>query len=769
MPELTAPQPPGPVPYRRWLARLLKALVAAVLAAIILVVGGLSILLLTFDPNQYKAMLIQVVKEREHRTLALPGNIALQLFPPLTLRTGPFTLSERDSNAVFARADDLRLHLDWMALLHRKLVVDRVVMVRPQVHVLRDAQGQFNFADLLPSDRPDAAPRSPLGLSVHRLQVEQGALTYDDDKAQVHGVLSALDLELSGLDGGIPGSLRLGASARFARPALVARVDLRGKLQTDPAQHSVALSDLNLSLQGDGFGLKALHSRIDLARLVLITRQTLSVRLQQWQMQTTGRSADGVMRAQASLPLLERDGDALHLGALHATLQLPGIEAQLGTAEARGSSSALRIPAAQLQWRHGTAGQAGALQLSAASPLQIDPAQWRLDLPALALTGQLVTATAGTHTLALRGTAHYAAAAGAAPASAQFQLQGTVDGSAVKAAGNWTPPAALKLNLDADRIRLDDWLPPAAAGGAQPRAPAQIPVDLSAFENLALNLQFKVGSLLLGQLQCNALQGTLGSDRTRLILQPLSAQCVGGTLGTSLQVDLASRRFTLHQTARDVSVQPIVQALTGRDFLLGKAGWTLDLAAQGKTLQALIASLSGKARLDVRDGALKGFDLAQLLRHARTNLAARRNARFVITPGERTDFATLGVSFALQDGVAQSADLSIQAPPMRVAGEGWLDLPAQRMDWLLLPTVAGPLQGKFGAELAPLRTVTVPIRLSGRFAQPDNTVLWAQAGTQVPRQALKNSLQDALRRQRAPSPAEAKQRTAPGLFKGLLP
>ncbi|MGC8507027.1 MAG: AsmA family protein, partial [Thiomonas sp.] len=138
MVEGTAPLPPMPAPRKRWLMRLLKGLLAALLAAVILVVGGLSIVLLTFDPNQYKAMLIQVVKERQHRTLTLPGTIALELFPPLTLRTGPFTLSERDSPAVFARADDLRLHLDLFALLRRKLVVDRVVMIKPRVHVARN-------------------------------------------------------------------------------------------------------------------------------------------------------------------------------------------------------------------------------------------------------------------------------------------------------------------------------------------------------------------------------------------------------------------------------------------------------------------------------------------------------------------------------------------------------------------------------------------------------------------------------------------------------
>ena len=774
MTEVTVPQPPVPAPRKRWTARLLKGVVAALLAAVILLVGGLSIVLLTFNPNQYKAMLIQVVREREHRTLTLPGTIALQLFPPLTLRTGPFTLSERDSTAVFARADDLRLHLDLFALLRRKLVVDRVVMIKPQIHVARNAKGQFNFADLLPDNKPDAAQaRSPLGLSVHRLQVEQGAITYDDDKAQIHGTFAGLDLELAGLEGGSAGSFHLGTAARFVQPALATRIDLRGKLQTDPAQHSLALSDLALSVQGDALGLKAMQTQVNAAGLALATSPALTLNAQQWSLKTTARTSDGeALTAQASLPMLSLKGDALQLGALHAALHLAApqpLQLQLGTEQATGTWSALRIPVAQLDVQRGVTDKAGALRFTLASPLQLDLARSRYDLLALKLSGQVVAGDAAKpHTLALQGNAHYAAAEGATPPTAQFQLQGMMAGSTVKAAGGWTQPSALKLDLNADRIRLDDWLAPVSAKPAA-NASADTPIDLSAFQTIALNAQFKIGSLLFKGMQWSAVQGTLVSDRKTLTLLPFSAQGFGGTVGATLHVDLARQRYALQQNARDVSVQPILQALAGKNFLLGKASWTLELNAQGKTLQALLASVSGKARLDVKNGAVKGFNLAQMLRNARALLAARKDAQFAATPGEQTDFTALGATFNLQNGVAQNSDLSAQSPLLRVGGEGWLDLPKQRMDYLLLPSVVGTLQGQGGAEWAALRGVTVPLRVSGSFAQPAYTVLWSQAGGNLLRQALKNTLQDALRQQLAPEQAKPPQRAVPGLFKGLFP
>jgi len=778
MTEGTAPQSPVPAPRKRWLVRLLKGLLAALLAAVILVVGGLSIVLLTFDPNQYKAMLIKVVQEREHRTLTLPGTLALELFPPLTLRTGSFTLSERDSTAVFARADDLRLHLDLFALLRRKLVVDRVVMIKPQIHVVRNLQGQFNFADLLPDDKPDAAQtRSPLGLSVHRLQVEQGVITLDDDKAQFHGEFAGLDLELSGLDGGSAGSFHLGTTARFVQPALATRIDLRGKLQSDPAQHSLALSDLALSVQGDALGLKTLQTQVNVARLGLVTSPALGLSTQQGRLTIKARTAEGeALTAQASLPTFNLKGDALQLGALHASLHLAApqpVKVDVSTQQAAGTLSALRIPIAQVDVQRGTADKAGALLITLASPLQLDLTQSRCDMVALKLSGQVTGADAAKpHTLALQGNARYAAAAGTAPPAAQFQLQGLIAGSAIKTSGSWTQPGSLKLDLNADRIQLDDWLPPTPTKPAAKTPATAAPdtsIDLSAFQTVALNAQFKIGSLLFKGMQWSAVQGTLGSDRKTLTLQPFSAQGFGGTVGASLRVDLASHRYALQQNARDVSVQPILQALTGKDFLFGKASWTLDLSAQGKTLQALIASLSGKARLDMKSGAVKGFNLVQMLRNARTLLAARKDGRFAVTPGEQTDFTALGATLDVQDGVAKNSDLLVQSPLLRVGGEGWFDLPKRRMDYLLLPSVVGAPQGQGGAELAALRGVTVPVRVSGSFAQPDYTVLWSQAGGNLLRQTLKNNLKDALQKQLAPEPAKPLQPNVPGLFKGLFP
>ena len=73
--------------------RLLKilALVVGVLALLLVVAGALLILL--FDPNDYKPRIEQVVHNQTGREFAIEGDIDLSVFPWLGVETGPARLS----------------------------------------------------------------------------------------------------------------------------------------------------------------------------------------------------------------------------------------------------------------------------------------------------------------------------------------------------------------------------------------------------------------------------------------------------------------------------------------------------------------------------------------------------------------------------------------------------------------------------------------------------------------------------------------------------
>jgi len=114
----------------------------------------------------------------------------------------------------------------------------------------------------------------------------------------------------------------------------------------------------------------------------------------------------------------------------------------------------------------------------------------------------------------------------------------------------------------------------------------------------------------------------------------------------------------------------------------GTLDYTLDLTAAGASELALVRSLGGNGRLDVRDGRLRGFDMrrigdgvarlarpADLLRLAETALA-----------GGSTRFERLAGSFAIAEGVVRSDDLTLAGDGLTGDATLVADLPKWRID-----------------------------------------------------------------------------------------
>jgi AsmA protein len=196
-------------------------------------------------------------------------------------------------------------------------------------------------------------------------------------------------------------------------------------------------------------------------------------------------------------------------------------------------------------------------------------------------------------------------------------------------------------------------------------------------------------------------------------VSPLAADLYQGKLSGSMSVNAAPVRVAAKQTLTGISVGPLLKDLAGNDRLEGRGNVTLDVTAQGDTVSALKKALNGTARMDLRDGAIRGVNIAQALRSAKAALG--RGGEGAGKTEEKTDFSELSASFRIVNGVAHNDDLSLKSPLVRLAGGGDIDLGRDRLDYTVKATVVSSLQGQGGPELEALKGVTVPVRLSGSF------------------------------------------------------
>jgi AsmA protein len=108
-------------------------------------------------------------------------------------------------------------------------------------------------------------------------------------------------------------------------------------------------------------------------------------------------------------------------------------------------------------------------------------------------------------------------------------------------------------------------------------------------------------------------------------------------------------------------------------------------------------SLAGTAKVRLRDGAIKGIDIAELLRKARA--AAGKQSGQAADSKERTDFSELSASFSIKNGVAHNEDLDAKSPLLRIGGSGDIDIGRSTINYVAKASVAGGL--------------TVPVKLAG--------------------------------------------------------
>ena len=130
--------------------KYLKYALFVVGGLLVIVVAVVVIVLATFDPNTYKPRIVQMVKEKTGRTLAIRGTLGFTFFPKIGADIPRTTLSERASTNEFAGVDRLRIHVALLPLLRKRVVVDEVRLEGLRANLVKFKDGTTNFSDLIP-------------------------------------------------------------------------------------------------------------------------------------------------------------------------------------------------------------------------------------------------------------------------------------------------------------------------------------------------------------------------------------------------------------------------------------------------------------------------------------------------------------------------------------------------------------------------------------------------------------------------------------------
>ena len=127
---------------------------------------------------------------------------------------------------------------------------------------------------------------------------------------------------------------------------------------------------------------------------------------------------------------------------------------------------------------------------------------------------------------------------------------------------------------------------------------------------------------------------------------------------------------------------------------------------------------------------------------------------------EKTDFSELNATFQIADGVARNNDLDVKSPFLRIGGSGTIDVGKGRIDYVARAAVTETSKGQGGAELAALKGVPVPVRLSGPLEAIDWNIQWSAVAAAAAQAKLEEKLSERLGL-KSPAPSASEPGAAP--------
>ncbi len=671
---------------------------------LVLLVLGVAVFAMTFNPNRYKGQIETLVKEKTGRTLRLAGDLQVAFWPSLGANVNGVTLSERAADQQFLAFDSAHASVAVLPLLHGAVVVDGIRVSGLKANVVKNKDGTFNFGDLLQA-KPEqkAEPGKPpekkaedrkqaggqaVAFDIAGVHIDRSAVTYRDLGSGQELALSDLSLDTGRIADQADGKLSLKAAAKGRNPDIDVKLDVGGSYKFDLPAKAFSLSKLDAKLTGAAAGMKdlALNAKGDVAA----NPDKNEYHLKGFTLDAKGAMPEQSFAAKVSAPQLDVAADRAKGGSITANATLKQakreIQAALELAGVEGSAKSLLIP--KLTANLAMSGE-GVPQKSVKIPVS---GSLRADLEKQTLNAELVSKFDDSNIQAKVGLAKFS-------------------------------PPAYTFDINVDRLNVDRYFPADEKTPAQPAPPEKsaaakpaaaqtdTPVDLSALKDLNANGRLQIGALQVKGLKLANLRTEVRAANGRLDVAPHSANLYEGSVSGALSAQ-ADGRVAVKETLTGVSVGPLLRDFADKDVLEGKGNVALDVNAGGKSVNALKKSLGGTARLQLRDGSIKGINIAEVLRKAKTALASQE-ARAQAAETQKTDFSEMSASFTIRNGVAHNEDLDVKAPLFRISGQGNIDIGNSTIDYVTKAAVVATTKGQGGADLSQLAGLTVPVHLTG--------------------------------------------------------
>ncbi|WP_321276293.1 AsmA family protein [Thiomicrorhabdus indica] len=748
--------------------RLLLKVLLGLFTVVVLAVVALVVFV---DPNDFKDDIKQVVETQTGREFEMQS-IELSFFPKVGLQLQKVKLSNAQgfSEQPFAQIDSVNIGAEILPLFSQQLIVDTLGLTGLKLSLEKNKDGTTNWQDLAKSSpagdetTEDAqASSNPLevlkSLQFGGLNIVDGQVAWLDDSTDQAITLNGLNITSGQVRFGEYFPMEISVQTELKQPNLSSdlTITLEAQIQ-ETGKVSAKNIQLVNSLNSKELPMKTIQSNLKLPQLVFdLTAQTLTVDSISIEQQATAQDGFIIEKLASNLSIKEIALDlakqtyeandiALNANVESEQLGLTANDAiQLTTALnaslAPKSETNPKTPNANLEnltlsaLGTATTGNLKALNLLEKPAISGSLATQAFDLKAI-LSKLKISLPEMSNAEALKQVAQSfdftfdvnAQAIKVSNVKVQLDKSTLIGKSDIR---NFSTPA-VKFDFALDTIKIDDYLPPKIAKKSNKDAPVEptsqpsqestgdieIPLPTELLRQLNLDGQVKIADLTYDKLNPKNILVKLKAQNGKIDITPAKADIFNTqvTVKSSLDVQTDTPKYFVDLSAPKVPVGDVLLAFIEKDPLTGLGSVKATLNTQGNKLSLMKANLSGTAYVDLKDGAVKGFNLAQMIREAKAKISGSTAQES--TAPQQTDFSQLIANISIKNGLVTDREISAMTPFMRVQAQGNANLAKETIDFLVKTKIVGTSKGQGGDGLEDLTGLTVPVKVQGTFTDP---------------------------------------------------
>ena len=269
----------------------------------------------------------------------------------------------------------------------------------------------------------------------------------------------------------------------------------------------------------------------------------------------------------------------------------------------------------------------------------------------------------------------------------------------------------VKLDLDFQRLALAK-SPDSTGSAGQPWSNATI--DFNGLNYVDAQARISAAELTIGDghFAPAAIEATLASGVLKAQVSNLGAYVGTANGDVTIDASTANPSFTLRADLAGVRALPLLKGVADFDKLDGRLQTRISVRSSGNSQRAIMANMSGTTFAVFQDGAIKGLNVAQMIR----SLTASTLSGWQESSAQATDLSQLSASFKIDKGQAQTTDLNLVGPLVKMTGVGTIDLGTKQIGFRVEPKLVMTTEGQ-GRAAEPVG-LGIPVMIEGPWGAP---------------------------------------------------